>query len=204
MSRVALGCAVVALAACPSKRDAPGRGDPPPPPPAPSGAPRDAGVTTINGYDPASGMHLDDDGTARPDPSRPRPRTRTARQVDILLKSTPTGALASVDGTPIGPTPTYWTGDDGREHDFTFVLPHHALAHYRFVPITSGTVHARLERIADELTDGGIAPAPPPPTFTPDAAAPMAPDAALRGSDAADRTDPMPPEDTRGGAGPKP
>jgi len=100
---------------------------------------------------------------------------RPGRAIDITLRSTPSGALAAVDGTPIGYTPTFWPGEsDGREHEFTFVLPGHAVGRYRFVPVTSGVVHARLEPITEEA-DAGVAlepvpsagperaPPPPPP-----------------------------------------
>ncbi|HEY0986761.1 MAG TPA: hypothetical protein VGD80_06895, partial [Kofleriaceae bacterium] len=100
----------------------------------------------------------------------------------------PPGATAAVDGVPIGPTPTYWSGDaNGREHEFTFVLPGYAFARYRFVPITSGVVHARLEVLTDDV-DAGVPTemmppspgAPPAPSASPPApnATPPAPSAA--------------------------
>ncbi len=93
-------------------------------------------------------------------PGRPpaRPPTRAARPIDVVLRSSPPGATAAVDGVPIGPTPTYWAGEaNGREHEFTFVLPGYAFARYRFVPITSGVVHARLEVLTED-SDAGVPP----------------------------------------------
>ncbi|RMH44995.1 MAG: hypothetical protein D6689_01015 [Deltaproteobacteria bacterium] len=78
------------------------------------------------------------------------PRPRAARPVEIILRSTPPGAIAAVDGRVVGPTPAYWRGDaDGTPHEFTFVLDGYALARYRFVPRVSGVVHATLEPVAD-------------------------------------------------------
>jgi hypothetical protein len=196
---------LVVGAACSSS----GSGDPPPTP-APQ-HPSDAGVidgiTSIGSYDPASGRHLDDDvpRTAVQHQKSNRP----AKPIDVVLKSTPAGAMAAVDGSPIGYTPTLWQGDaDGREHDFTFEKPGHTLAHYRFIPIASGVVHARLVPIADDRLDAGVGSSAAPPTFTPDASpsappidAPVVPlvvspaDASSSGSSGSS---------TPGGAGPQP
>jgi hypothetical protein len=126
----------------------------------------------------------------------PAPNPHAAHPIQVTLRSSPPGAMAAVDGTAVGTTPAYWAGDaDGREHEFTFDLRGYALARYRFVPITSGVIHARLDPIAEE-TDAGVsaeqalpktgsvlinpppapvAPdayvAPPPPMVPPDAAA---------------------------------
>jgi len=182
---------VVAVAAC---------GSPSSPEPAPKSAPAHAhgdagvaGITTIHGFDPSSGMHLDEGGgDHRPANAAP---ARGQRPIDVTLRSTPPGAEVAVDGVVIGTTPTYWPGEaDGREHEFTFTLPGHAVARYRFVPVTSGVIHARLEPIVEE-PDAGVpaepepapapekhaappAPPPPPTVITPDAAAvtPSGPD----------------------------
>jgi hypothetical protein len=113
----------------------------------------------------------------------PPTRSRGQHPIQITLRTSPPGASAAVDGIPVGATPAYWSGDaDGREHEFTFDLRGYALARYRFVPITSGVVHARLDPIAEE-TDAGVAlspeatlphagsvlVAPPPAPATPDA-----------------------------------
>ena len=176
---------VIAVAACgsPSSPDPASK-------PAPVHAHGDAGVpgiTTIHGFDPASGMHLDEGGGEH----RPAnvAAARTGRPIDVTLRSTPPGAEVAVDGAYLGTTPTYWPGQaDGREHEFTFTLPGHAIARYRFVPVTSGVIHARLEPIVEE-PDAGVPqsepepeppperhvpppPPPPPPTvITPDAEA---------------------------------
>ncbi|MDX2092578.1 MAG: PEGA domain-containing protein [Kofleriaceae bacterium] len=95
---------------------------------------------------------------------------RPGRPIEIILRSTPSGAKVAVDGIEIGVTPTIWLGETGAPHEFTFVLEGHALARYRFVPVASGLVHPRLEPVA---VPGGsqkpppqmIAPQPvPPPT----------------------------------------
>jgi len=120
----------------------------------------------------------------------PPQRPRGQHPIQITLRTSPPGASAAVDGTPVGTTPAYWSGDaDGREHEFTFDLRGYALARYRFVPITSGVIHARLDPITEE-TDAGVAVspeatlphtgsvlvAPPPAPITPDAyVAPQAP-----------------------------
>ncbi len=175
------------LGACSSK-------DEPPPPPGPAPVVvRDAdvdGIMEIGGYDPTSGLHLDDDGAGTPvNPTRRTHRAGTA--IGIMLKSTPPGAVAAVDGVQQGKAPVYWSGEaDGREHEFTFVLRGHAVARYRFVPIASGVVHATLEPVAAYHLDGGLAPvlspsrpsdaavAPPPTILTPADAARVLPDAA--------------------------
>lgn len=151
--------------------------------PGDGGVPSQA-VTVPPGVDPSS-VHLDDySGTHRP--TTPQPLAgRERRAIDVTLRSTPPGAMAAVDGTPIGNTPAFWSGfADGREHQFVFTLPGHAIARYRFVPVSSGVIHARLDPIAEER-DAGVAPppevvpqpppsavvppAPPPTIVTPDA-----------------------------------
>ena len=129
------------------------------------GSPID-GITQIGTIEPGA---LDGDpGRHLTQPTRFK--NRPARAIDIVLKSSPTHAIAAVDGVQIGTTPTYWFGDsDGREHEFTFVLRGHAVARYRFVPIQSGVVHARLEPVRDEPLDGGLEPSLAP-TFTPEPA----------------------------------
>jgi hypothetical protein len=182
-------CALLLIAACSGgKTDAP-----PKPQPAGKHAPADRqpGVTTISGFDPQSGMHLDDDGH-RTDPPQPAvvSPAHAGHPIDITLRSSPPGAEVAVDGRNVGTTPTFSSViADGSEHEFTFVLAHHTVARYRFVPITSGVIHARLEPVADEPppTDddapeglpvpgaGSELVAPPPaPVAKPDATAPTA------------------------------
>jgi hypothetical protein len=190
---------IVALGACSSK-------DKPEQPPAPPSVVHDAGVavdgiTTIGAYDPASGRHLDDDGAGHTlaRPTAPRP----GRPIDVILRSTPPGAVVMVDNVPIGNTPTYWAGmADGREHTFSFELAGYAGQFYRFVPVTGGVIHVRLDLVTGEADAGAPetpppAPppvAPPPTMITPDAAVPkvappdaafvpLAPDGAATGSD---------------------
>lgn len=142
------GLIVLLLAACSGKSAAP---------PPSAMAPGDARAAPVV-LDP--GVH-DDVGRR---PAVPAP-THPGRPIDITLRSTPPYAEAAVDGVPVGTTPAYWSGDaNGREHEFTFVLPGHAVARYRFVPITSGVIHARLEPIVEEPDAGVALPelAPPP------------------------------------------
>jgi len=80
------------------------------------------------------------------------------QHLEITLRSTPPGALAAVDGTPVGPTPTFWRGVmTGDPHTFTFTLAGHTTARYRFVPTTSGIIHATLEPMDGPRLDAGTA-----------------------------------------------
>ena len=183
--------AIVVVAACSSGKsttDVPVK----PIVPLKHGSAAQPGITTISGFDPASGMHLDDDGDGRRTDT-PQPATVAAahagRPVDITLRSSPSGAEASVDGRVVGNTPTFSSVmADGAAHEFTFVLPHHTVARYRFVPITSGVIHARLDPVVDEppgqadedSPESSPAPAagsvlvnPPPAPVRPDAIAPQ-------------------------------
>ena len=161
--------------------------DPPPPPKhVPADAP--AGIKVISGFDPASGMHVDDDGR-RTDVSQPASVSpaHAGKPIDVTLRSSPPGASVAVDGTNVGTTPTFASViADGSPHEFTFTLPHHTVARYRFVPVTSGVLHARLEPVTEEpviLDDeepesapGADLVAPPPaPVAKPDATAPTSP-----------------------------
>src|SRR5262249_32299668 len=127
----------------------------PPEPAAPlhDAAPGPDGITAIPGFDPSSGLHLDEG-------------TPTARQggvvsvhahrtLEILLRSTPSGATVAVDGVIVGQTPSYWEGEfTGREREFTFVMPGSAMARYRFVPTSNGVVHGRLVKIVTDQRAG--------------------------------------------------
>lgn len=129
---------LLVIAACSGKRPLREKADSPKPPPVAEPAGH-----TIAQPEP---MHVAPAGN----PSRP------SRPIGVTLRSSPPGATAAVDGTIVGTTPTYWGGDaDGHEHEFTFDLKGFALARYRFVPVTSGVVHARLDPIAEE-TDAGV------------------------------------------------
>ncbi len=100
-------------------------------------------------------------------------RPRKGRTIQIVLRSSPPGAVAAVDGVAVGPTPTLWEGSvDATPREFTFVLPGYAIARYRFVPTRNGIVHGTLEPIKAEEEEGdprdrrrppGPAQAPPPP-----------------------------------------
>jgi hypothetical protein len=161
--------ACCALLACKGNSAKPKPADPAPP------LRLDAGLHAPSGVDP-SAMHLDDDVGGRPvtPPSTPN---RPGRPIDVTLRSSPPGARVSVDGQPLGNTPGYWSGlADGHEHEFLFTLPRHAIARYRFVPVSSGVIHARLDPIAEDI-DAGVPPpevVPPrdPPLVVPAPAAP--------------------------------
>lgn len=113
------------------------------------------GISQVGAYDPSSGAHLDDDGPAVATPTRPG--KRVGKPIEIMLRSTPSGARAYVDGNFIGVTPTFWPGDTGAEHEFTFAMPQYELARYRFVPVQTGVLHARLEQVMGDV-DAGVPP----------------------------------------------
>ena len=162
MSRARL-VLVVVLAGCGGDDGAETK---PPPPPMPGylvDAAAEATPTVLPSYDPASGYHLDDaeGGTAARRTERTAPRER--RVLQLMLKSTPSGALAAVDGKVLGRTPLFWEGEfTGREREFTFVLPGYTMARYRFVPIKDGFVHGRLEKVSTD-GDAGVPVIPSPP-----------------------------------------
>jgi len=150
------------------------KADKPPAPPV-AVVPRDAGIdgiTSIPPFDPMSNMHLDDVTAHRaPTPAH----GKASHEIALTLRSTPPGAIARVDGIEVGSTPTFWSGAfDGQPHDFTFTLDHYATQEYKFVPVTSGVVHVRLDRVASDEVDAGV-PEPmlrqPPPVVTPPDAA---------------------------------
>ena len=95
---------------------------------------------------------------------------RAGKPIDVTLRSSPPGAFVAVDGVNLGTTPAHWNGvADGREHQFVFTLRGHAIAQYRFVPVTSGVIHPRLLPIAED-PDAGVPPpevVPPPPVAKP-------------------------------------
>jgi hypothetical protein len=181
-----LAIAVFALGACSSgHHDAT-------PAPAPAakpvhGEPAHA-IATITGVDPVTTGLAAHEGTAAPQPAT-LPPAHAPHPIDITLRSTPPGAQVAVDGRVIGATPTYTSLDaDGGEHEFTFVLARHAVARYRFVPITSGIIHARLEPVSEEPhgeDDASAAPEagaelvnpPPAPMLPPAYVPPPSPDA---------------------------
>lgn len=170
--------ALAVTAGCGDKAEPKAAADPEP---VPTIVP-DAGVGANSGptvtYDPTAG-HLDEGPTTVPG-TRPTTR-RTARPIDLVLRSTPSGARVFVDGEDKGITPVLWQGDTG-EHVFTYVKKDHAMARYRFWAITNGVVHGRLEPLAEEIKGSTTPPpelvapkvAPPRTLVSPDAATPMA------------------------------
>jgi hypothetical protein len=78
-------------------------------------------------------------------PGSARPR------LHLTLRSSPPGAAATVDGRVVGMTPVRWEmDDDGRVHEFAFVLRGYAPWRLRFSPSHDGVVHAPLQPIPDE------------------------------------------------------
>lgn len=177
-------CALLACSDSPSDKPRPTTR----PDPEPTKIQLDGGPGGHIGTDPSAVMHLDEDVSGRPVTPPPAPN-RPGRPIDVTLRSSPPGARVSVDGQPLGNTPAYWNGmADGREHEFLFTLPRHAIARYRFVPVASGVIHARLDPILEDV-DAGVAPPPevvppqrqplvvptpttPAPAMTPDATPP--------------------------------
>lgn len=125
---------------------------------------RDAGPTTPT--DPgagnaSNGFHLDG-ADIEYEAGRREPRPRKGRPIELVLRSTPAGAIAAIDGIAIGPTPAVWQGStDGTPREFTFVLPGYAIARYRFIPMQSGVVHGTLGRLKSEPDAGPVVPAGP-------------------------------------------
>lgn len=109
-------------------------------------------------YDPASGYHLDEVVEYVRPARKPAPVAK--KQIQITLRSSPPGALASVDGAVIGRTPTLWVGEANAERQFTFVLPGYVMARYRFIATTDGTVHGQLTKMTKDAPDAGVANTP--------------------------------------------
>ncbi|MBL4635201.1 MAG: PEGA domain-containing protein [Kofleriaceae bacterium] len=95
---------------------------------------------------PETGTHLDGSGNYTPlIPKTSRGKEPKGTTIDLILRSSPPGATASIDGKVIGVTPTFWSGQAGhKNHDFTFVKEGYSMARYRFVAVKSGVVHASL------------------------------------------------------------
>ena len=189
--------AALLLSACSDKPGHPAQQQPQPPP-------GDAGVKSAPlgpvVVDPGNAMHLDDDVAKRPVLNQ---ATHPGKQIDIILRSSPSAAQVYVDGVVVGITPAYWSGvSDGREHEFTFVRADHAVARYRFVPISSGVIHARLVPVSED-SDAGVPPIEVvPPPLAPDAAIAAPPPPATIVSPAIDAGAAPPPPTTP--VGPQP
>ena len=131
-----------------------------------------------------SGMHLDDDVGSR----TVQPPATGARQgqIQITLRSTPSGArprstaCRSARRPRSGAAPRTAASTSSRSYSTG-----HAIARYRFVPITSGVIHARLEPVGEEVDAGvpavEVTPPPPPPVHT----APPPPPTVIAPADAA-------------------
>jgi hypothetical protein len=123
-------------------------------------APEDAGPATATRSEPAlpdpprPGLHLDGVDTSYR-PNRPVARPRQGREIELVLRSSPPGASASIDGKQIGVTPTFWRGtSDDQPHEYTFVKEGYAMARYRFVATHSGVVHGTLQPLVKEEEEG--------------------------------------------------
>jgi hypothetical protein len=83
---------------------------------------------------------------AKPEPAAPPPSAKAKLQ--ISLRSTPGGAEAQVDGKPAGKTPvTVPVDDDGKEHEFVFLLPGYGMERYKTSPLKNGVIHARMRPV---------------------------------------------------------
>jgi len=127
-------------------------------PPATQTGSRDAGPDTASdqGARAATGEQFHLDGAdVEYEAARHDARPRKSRPIELILRSTPPGAIAAVDGVPVGPTPAVWEGStDGRPREFTFVLPGYSIARYRFIPMQNGVVHGTLGRLKAEFDAG--------------------------------------------------
>jgi hypothetical protein len=129
---------------------------------SPPAGPRDAGPAAVGDPPPAGGsgeqFHLDG-ADVEYEAAKHDARPRKSRPIELILRSTPSGAIAAVDGVAVGPTPAIWEGaTDGRPRDFTFVLPGYAIARYRFIPMQSGVVHGTLGRLKSDADAGPVLP----------------------------------------------
>lgn len=94
----------------------------------------------------------------KPTESNAPRRERERPRLKLSLRSTPPGAKALVDGRPVGSTPLiHELEDDGRAHEFTFVLEGYAMERYKFPPIQDGVIHAKLKPIPASADAGATA-----------------------------------------------
>jgi pyruvate/2-oxoglutarate dehydrogenase complex dihydrolipoamide acyltransferase (E2) component len=128
------------------------------PPPSSSAALRDAAPAAPSEAASGGGSEFHLDGAdIEYEAGRRDARPHKGRAIELVLRSTPSGAIAAVDGVAVGPTPALWQGStDGRAREFTFVLPGYAIARYRFIPMQSGVVHGTLGRLKAESDAGPV------------------------------------------------
>ena len=126
------------------------------PPPPPVAQAINAGPVVQSVPPPLTGTHLDGADTAY-QPRNVRAAKSEGKSIELVLRSTPPGAVASIDGVAIGKTPTFWSGPkDHNNHVFTFVKSGYAMARYRFVSTQSGVVHGSLQRLVPGDLDAGL------------------------------------------------
>jgi hypothetical protein len=118
--------------------------------------PAPADAATPPSPPPAVGAHLDPSEIQYRPSIAPRAHSN-APKIKLVLRSTPSGASASIDGKAIGITPTYYEMPvDGRSHDFTFSKEGYSVARYRFVATHGGVVHGTLKKLV-AAPDAGAA-----------------------------------------------
>ena len=123
---------------------------------------RDAGPSASIDQGAASNEFHLDGADIEYDAARRDPLPHKSRPIELVLRSTPAGAIAAVDGVAVGPTPAVWQGStDGRAREFTFVLPGYSIARYRFIPMQSGVVHGTLGLLKSEADASPVEPARP-------------------------------------------
>ncbi len=87
-----------------------------------------------------------------PDAAAPvaaKPEAPPPKMLHLVVKSTPSGADAMVDGKGVGKTPANFDlVDDGHEHEFSFEKDGFKPAKYRVTPVRDGLVaHVQLQPV---------------------------------------------------------
>ena len=78
-----------------------------------------------------------------------RASSETRHRHKVTLRSSPSGADVMVDGRPAGTAPLIFeVPADAQVHEFTFTLPGHEIARYRFPVTRDGVVHGTLKPLS--------------------------------------------------------
>jgi hypothetical protein len=118
---------ILHLLACSHPKDAP-RGDASPIPVQPPASSQPSSVATLS--------------------TSSQPMHPVLPKYHVTLRSTPGGALVTVDGHAVGSTPAISDVEaDGKLHDFAFTLPGYEPWKVKFSPIKDGVVHATMKQI---------------------------------------------------------